>query len=436
MAEFDLSNYQRTWKLKQLTEMIHFQADEPGAILRASEVKPKLDRFLVSTGTIVPGDSNKEWYTARQRGGGTDYAFHYKMTFSVEGEGKTLDPNRDFGKRILYLGNICNSDEKDKKKTKSKVYTGEITLKITSPYKSMIDSIGSVLPYFFALHGFGARSGKGYGSFSLVDGKIDFEQLKKYSPLKTVYLSTISITNPLADIWAISCMMKSGLNYTWRRGGVYSKDYYKGGIIQYFLESMIGSDKAFIKQNTLLPFKATRHSDIRRDFPNAGLVNSRTTGVSKNTLLFVRIFLGLADNYAMYVSTKKYNSDLKATLTGNVSIKMLNDSIKRCPSFVSYRVIQNGILLIPRDIPEKLFDQTAEMEGSERIDTKPRKAKLPCSYTLATSKTGNIKTPNWFDIVDFLDWFVRRFNTHVGIHNFKSDEITQTNVRTMRFNKL
>ena len=34
-------------KLKQHTPLIHFQHDQEGATLRASEVKPKLDKFIV-----------------------------------------------------------------------------------------------------------------------------------------------------------------------------------------------------------------------------------------------------------------------------------------------------------------------------------------------------------------------------------------------------
>ena len=35
-------------KLKQHTPLIHFQHDQDGATLRASEVKPKLDKFILT----------------------------------------------------------------------------------------------------------------------------------------------------------------------------------------------------------------------------------------------------------------------------------------------------------------------------------------------------------------------------------------------------
>ena len=42
-----MSNFKLTFKLKQHTPLIHFQHDQTGATLRATELKPKLDRFLV-----------------------------------------------------------------------------------------------------------------------------------------------------------------------------------------------------------------------------------------------------------------------------------------------------------------------------------------------------------------------------------------------------
>ena len=40
--------YKLEVKLKQHTPLIHFQHDQEGATLRASEVKPKLDRFILT----------------------------------------------------------------------------------------------------------------------------------------------------------------------------------------------------------------------------------------------------------------------------------------------------------------------------------------------------------------------------------------------------
>ena len=41
--------YKLEFTLKQHTPLIHFQHDQAGATLRATEVKPKLDKFLRET---------------------------------------------------------------------------------------------------------------------------------------------------------------------------------------------------------------------------------------------------------------------------------------------------------------------------------------------------------------------------------------------------
>jgi len=42
-----MSSFKVEFTLKQHTPLIHFQSDQSGATLRATELKPKLDRFLI-----------------------------------------------------------------------------------------------------------------------------------------------------------------------------------------------------------------------------------------------------------------------------------------------------------------------------------------------------------------------------------------------------
>lgn len=79
--------FQITFTLKQHTPIIHFQHDQEGATLRASEVKPKLDRFLYTVANNRINDrmkSNKE----------NSHALSYKIRFfPVKTAGKLLDGN-------------------------------------------------------------------------------------------------------------------------------------------------------------------------------------------------------------------------------------------------------------------------------------------------------------------------------------------------------
>ena len=75
--------------LSQQTPLIHFQHQEPGACLRGSELKPKLDRFLLEQlgqGNALPQDAG--YSIARENGwlagDGSHPALKYKVRISVE----------------------------------------------------------------------------------------------------------------------------------------------------------------------------------------------------------------------------------------------------------------------------------------------------------------------------------------------------------------
>ena len=50
-------NFQKEYHLKAHSPLIHFQYDSNGATLRATEVKPKLDRYILKHCKDIP----EEW---------------------------------------------------------------------------------------------------------------------------------------------------------------------------------------------------------------------------------------------------------------------------------------------------------------------------------------------------------------------------------------
>ena len=82
----------QTYFLEQQTPMIHFQSSEAGATLRASEVKPKLDKFLIKQ--LGDGDYEKGIEKAKEKGwiiGGYP-ALNYKMRFKASGKDSASNP--------------------------------------------------------------------------------------------------------------------------------------------------------------------------------------------------------------------------------------------------------------------------------------------------------------------------------------------------------
>lgn len=210
--------YKLEVKLKQHTPLIHFQWEQKGATLRASEVKPKLDRFVLEKlGKEKEGDSKEDCYKrgldiAKNNGWliGESKALDYKARIvvndkpveslitaryisetSVHGKPKEIEiysgtsyfaqEKESIGKDPSVLQqNIDNQNstktynfnfdkwnEVDKKGLEWK----EIALSITSFYDGLGRSIKGVLREFFICTNFGTRQNKGFGSFEVIEKK-------------------------------------------------------------------------------------------------------------------------------------------------------------------------------------------------------------------------------------------------------------------------
>lgn len=133
--------------LKQQTPMWHFQAEQPGCCLRATEVKPKLDRFLLQ----------KYHDDERLHKIGDTEALDYKLSFDV-GDNKMYD--LDPSKFTLYFGNMGDGPKKG-----LVLYHNPIKMQLFSLYRDMVELIKENLCEFFARNSFGTRQDKGFGYF-------------------------------------------------------------------------------------------------------------------------------------------------------------------------------------------------------------------------------------------------------------------------------
>ncbi len=138
-------------QLKQQTPMWHFQADTSGCVLRATEVKPKLDRFLLSK-----EKPETNWFVKGQ----TD-ALDYKLWFVAPLVKKPLTLK---GKYPLFFGNMGEQQKKE-----LIFYEEEIEMHLFSLNDGLIKKIKKHLFDFFATHSFGTRQDKGFGFFFPVE---------------------------------------------------------------------------------------------------------------------------------------------------------------------------------------------------------------------------------------------------------------------------
>lgn len=136
--------------LKQQTPMWHFQADTSYSCLRATEVKPKLDCFL-----LTKEKPDASWFVK----GRTD-ALDYKLWFVAPAK----KPMILQGKYPLFFGNMGEQQKKE-----LIFYKDEIEMHLFSLNDTLIEKIKIHLFEFFANHSFGTRQDKGFGFFFPVE---------------------------------------------------------------------------------------------------------------------------------------------------------------------------------------------------------------------------------------------------------------------------
>jgi hypothetical protein len=169
-------------KLQQHTPIIHFQHTQAGATLRATEVKPKLDRFLMEkiSGSNIP--LPKAWLVGK--GKAEHVALDYRMGFEAEGSidyyieqpkyknGQLDQKIKNDGKvetrtnpYPLFYGNMAKNYAEPNTIKKFEFAAGGVTMHVFSPNAELLKAIDEAIAEFFATHSFGTRNTKGFGKF-------------------------------------------------------------------------------------------------------------------------------------------------------------------------------------------------------------------------------------------------------------------------------
>lgn len=367
------SKYKREYTLTQHTPLLHFQAGQLGATLRASEVKPQLDRFLHNFIEKMKLKVPESWYIIRK----SDHvhSFSYKMSI-------LSDKSEDAHKERHYIKDLYFAKNDEIKallfkstRTDGREFYGvhlmlvcfceetcsleDVNIPGLPRNVTLLDLIDFVLPSFFALHCFGTRATKGFGSFTLDDRPIDDSYLRLFVPV--YYSLTYKKANPcyndvLCVIWIISGMMKSGFNF--------SSFYYKGRIFRYFTNKKLGGDKAFIKQKILRGKDNNVNSEENERY---------------SSFRFSRAMLGLPKEY-------QFRRGPKTSRCGTVKVKCVEDTNKIERFASPIRFIPNGraLFIVPAPIPDEMFD--AKFLFNDKQISTPAK--------------------NEFDLVQYLDWFM------------------------------
>lgn len=444
-------------KLIQQTPYIHFQHDQDGAILRATEVKPKLDTFIrrkmEEKGEKIP----ENWLIKTD---GSTEALNYKMRFRVTGEPEkseaakyeieaydwgckeaeakknhndtqeeTYNENRKTAERAMrneinwmYFGNMVEKQKKvgnDRVDKTPKEYEADVHAKFkeTVFYKDpiemtilcmipgLLEMIKSVLDEFFLLYNFGCRQTKGFGGF-VTESILNMNCVKAYGEMKNrpfFYAVARIPTNAdakkkygilLNHAMTLYAIMKGGLNLTQNN---HPERYIKGYIQRQYLDIRSGTQKVYGCEK---PYIKRQILKLKRD---DGRDKTRYTG----GFTFVRALLGLADHYEY--KCLDYGQEIKKTIDVRHETDAGHEKIARFPSPITIKIIGAQIFfLFDVEAVQPILNQTfsfvlrTDDENNQGDTDNPPKS---------------IPTMSMFDqrsTVNFMKNFVEFFNSGIG----------------------
>lgn len=423
-----MNDWQKEYKLVQHTPLIHFQHSEPHACLRATEVKPKLDRFLIEQLEKDDrfGDGRwKKWFV----GDGSQQSFDYMMRITPNSE--RVDRTQSIERAIAkienqdykhfheihknYFGNMAsgNNIQDTIRETfkESLFYKDGLTLTIRCFIPELLTFIDEHIRGFFMMHNFGTRQRKGFGSFTVdintqPNAPKGFDLVGKYCP-NAYYCKLDGNVNAdalLDAVWVISAFLRSGFN----RG---EGNYVRGFVFRYFQreKNPLANDKAFVKQQVLRNVynEATRGEHLH---PYGNNVRYR----------YVRGLLGTNENSRFCRAPRGETREDRTV--HNIYIHSA-EGVERFPSPLLFKPIGKFVFILPQKMPDEIFGSEfyiLEKNQEEKYDSKAT-SEQKLNYLKQECKGGMIKTPTAEELAPgansgdealkmFLDAFAKDFN--------------------------
>lgn len=455
-----MNDWQKEYKLVQHTPLIHFQHSEPHACLRATEVKPKLDRFLIEQLEKDDrfGDGRwKKWFV----GDGSQQSFDYMMritpnseqverTHSIEraiARAEHRPPNANLHEiHKNYFGNMASEKKREEKKKairetfkESLFYKDGLTLTIRCFIPELLTLIDEHIRGFFMMHNFGTRQRKGFGSFTVdISTKPNepkgFDLVGKYCP-NAYYCKLDNDVNAdalLDAVWVISAFLRSGFN----RG---EGNYVRGFVFRYFQreKNPLANDKAFVKQKVLRNVydEATRGEHLH---PYGNNVRYR----------YVRGLLGTNENSRF---CRDPRGETREDLTVHNIYIHSAEGVERFPSPLLFKPIGKFVFILPQKMPDEIFGSEfyiLEKNQEDEYDSKAT-SDQKLNYLKQECKGGMIKTPTAEELAPgaksgdealkrFLDAFAKDFNDKTSDKGggYGIDDLTSRDVFPAKYLRL
>jgi hypothetical protein len=447
--------------LRQHTPIIHFQHHQDGATLRASEVKPKLDRFIFEKYKLLFPEQNGE-YTAlthfdpsdkspsvyKMRVTAYDEPKSYLLTsYMSEGQKKLLRDNKiPFLDGVPYFAQekeIGGLFEKSKELDRNNrpivrfiqenlpqvskfglINNDKIEIIIEAFNDKVRKIIAKALPYFFAYENFGTRQSKGFGCYSIV--KIEY--LKKLIAIEEPYQilpKLFPVVYQGATLNGLQAQFNQIQNdYKLLKSGRGAKEiggYHKSLLFLYGvqLRQPIRWEKRYLKQK----INATPFTNFDRTPINLKVENENSTIYNTNgnqswndpnppfQYEYLRAMLGLAEQFEFLTFSNgiKYVVEVKST-----------SGIERFQSPIRFKIYNNTVYLVAENVLPEMLSGITDNTFNFNLRIKENN-KLSGKRDFNEENFASLNTPQQFDIVDFMRFALETSNERInGYKNLKT----------------
>lgn len=413
-----------TVKLKQHTPLIHFQHEQYGATLRASEVKPKLDRFILAKlsdderregerAGWIKRKNDKVWLDYKMRIEAEENPNEY-LICSLFSSGEILDAKGDNIKKLPFKilkntpyfaqENVNSRKEdndsnpvfikgKNSNNQNTYIYNEEawnsigkkglmwngVKVIVCSMFPAIIEKIKKYLSEFFICNNFGTRSTKGFGSFTIADSSADIDSVLKNN-FQFVYkkdVSKLDMNGIFSDIKKNYQILKSGNN---------NKSYTKSLLFCYAANEMENNprwEKRFFKRAVegKLP-KGYRLLNKNK----APICDSRGNQSWKDKdrydYKYVRAMLGVADKYEFLLEKDCGENGWKRDNKNKLIVKPRINGVDRCESPILIKVLDGAMYLVGNDVNQGVLNKDVNItysinENSLKVSEDFKRIKTP-----------------------------------------------------------
>ncbi|MGN0503301.1 MAG: hypothetical protein ACI4HN_10275 [Ruminococcus sp.] len=303
----------KEYTLLPQSPIIHFQHYQKGATLRATEVKPKLDKYIIKRylkqeGKPIPD----EWKNKK-----SPNALNYKLKIVCENP-QIVELGRKTNYDIFYANMGNKSDGKKTYEDFKKGIFANNKLTVICHIPDLLKFINKIIGDFFVVSNFGTMQDKGFGCYLVKDRKHTPSQIAELLTdeygASTCYSFEVEKKEQIfKDIKKIHEILKSGKTGKKSKSGKLISPNVSSLLYKYMSETYkIKNEKEWLKRNS-----------------------------SQNKAFYVRAFMGISDHMGnVSISSTKTASEIK---------------IERVPSPIWFVVYENTLYFVARRIPENLY---------------------------------------------------------------------------------